>query len=112
MWLVGLAEIWMSRPSTAAIDENGHQHLDAPLGQSPGKLCFTLNACRKPNQLFWSLVGIRERDNVRRRDNLRLQQQAFSGYSFQNRPADLEDPVERRFRNQRRVLVIPKPFHA
>ena len=111
MCLVGFPKLRVNRLQFLPVYQRRQNEFEPILSQKARCLVFSLAACGKPHQLLGGLVRIGQHHD---RGDWRpswLDQQTMTEQPIQYRPTHLINLVARSFRNQRRMRVIPKPFH-
>ena len=111
MRLVGPADVQVARPFVRPIDQYRHYDAEAGVCQTPRELRCRGNAGGQPCQLLGSLIGVRQRHDLRERLAGGLQQQPFPRDAFEHRPADLIDAVAIRLGDEGWTVVVAKSLH-
>ena len=115
MRLVRHDDVGITRASCTPVDERGHNHFIAQVGQIPGKLQMALHPRIQSHHLLRRLIGIGHHHDMPIGFvvpmQLGLQQQALPMHTFQHRPSHLIHLEPFSFRQESRVLLIAKPFH-
>ena len=90
MRLVGEAlELRIAGPGVGAIDERGHEHEAAGIGEASGELRRGGEVRGEAGDLFRRLVGVGQRDDGGDRRSLWFEQKPFAEDALEHRPAHL-----------------------